>query len=227
MNNSNEYRIATSAAVICSAILAVVFTAMPVLGLYNSSDNSGVASCPGVCISIQDMKSDPILEHLDVPEFLCTPEAVSEPLEAPVSAVNSSVEYYDVPLDNAVQDHIFALCEGSEIDPSIVVAMISVESTYKADAIGDRGRAFGLMQIQPRWHKERIEQLGVTDLLDPYQNITVGFNFLHELYVHYESIDTAMAVYNGGPKAADDEDNTYVAKVKKALEGLRRGEHAR
>ena len=78
--------------------------------------------------------------------------------------------------------------------------MIKRESSYRADAIGDNGKSFGLMQIQKRWHLERIKELGVTDLLDPKQNITVGVNILAELIDKCDGDDVywVLMAYNGG-----------------------------
>lgn len=111
---------------------------------------------------------------------------------------NPGVLYFDVPLEEKLQDHIFALCDESGIDPAIVVAIIDRESKFTADAIGDRGRSYGLMQIQPRWHEARMEKLGVTDLLDPYQNVTVGIDILGELVDSGRSIEESLMIYNGG-----------------------------
>ena len=111
--------------------------------------------------------------------------------------------YFDVPLDHELQDHIFALCEEKCIDPAIIIAMIDKESKFDIDIIGDKGKSYGLMQIQPRWHKERMEELGVTDLLDPYQNVTVGIDILAELLESGKSLEWALMAYNGGHSYAN------------------------
>ena len=46
--------------------------------------------------------------------------------------------------------------------------------------MGDVHESFGLMQIQPKWHEDRMRRLGVTDLLDPEQNVRVGADLLSE-----------------------------------------------
>lgn len=112
-------------------------------------------------------------------------------------------KYYDVPLDNELQDFIFAECETDDIDPAIILAMIERESRYTADAAGDSGRSLGLMQIQPRWHADRMARLGVTDLLDPYQNVLVGIDLMKELMGHDKGIEWALMAYNGGPGYAN------------------------
>lgn len=221
MKDYETERLIVAAVIIWLAIIAVVFTIVwGIDELCEMNEEPVLISYPGVRTSPQDTSVVPISDQLDIPDFLIEPEPISEPLEAPVSVAAPLVEYYDVPLDEGLQDHIFALCDASGIDPVIIFAMIRVESMFKPDVIGDGGNAFGLMQIQPRWHQERMDDLGVTDLLDPYQNISVGFDFLLELYEHYDSIDIALAVYNGGPRAADDKNNRYVAKVRDNLERL-------
>lgn len=110
-----------------------------------------------------------------------------------------SVRYFDVPLSEDLQNHIFKLCESYNVDPAMVIAMIERESNYRASAIGDSGRSFGLMQIQPRWNKERMDKLGCTDLLNPYQNVAVGIDLIAELYETGNSTAWVLMAYNGGP----------------------------
>ena len=107
--------------------------------------------------------------------------------------------YFDVPLSEDLQNHIFQLCEEKGIDPAIIVAMCFRESTYNANKIGDDGQSFGLMQVQPRHHYERMLKLGCTDLLDPFQNVTVGVDYLCELLNRYDGdIAKALVGYNSG-----------------------------
>ncbi len=107
--------------------------------------------------------------------------------------------YFDVPLSEDLQNYIFYLCEDNGIDPAIIVAMCFRESTYNANKIGDDGQAFGLMQIHPRWHYERMVSLNCTDLLDPYQNVTVGIDYLCELLNRYDGdMAKALVAYNQG-----------------------------
>ena len=105
----------------------------------------------------------------------------------------------EIPLDAEIQHHVVTMCAERGIDPAIVFAQIWRESTYRADTIGDRGNSYGLMQVQPRWHRERMEKLGVTDLLDPIQNTTVGIDYLDELLDIYRGdIGKALVAYNQG-----------------------------
>ena len=109
---------------------------------------------------------------------------------------------YDVPLDENLQLFIVRECERLHIDAAIIMAMIERESNFKADAIGDNGHSHGLMQIQERFHLERMERLGCDDLLDPYQNVLVGIDYLAEQLERYEDIEKALIAYNAGPTGA-------------------------
>ena len=108
-----------------------------------------------------------------------------------------AISFYPVPLDHDLQAHIIRTCHAYEIDPALVMAVIQKESTFDAAAIGDSGNSAGLMQVQERWHRERMERLGVSDLLDPYQNTLVGIDYLAELLDKY-SVAEALTAYNSG-----------------------------
>lgn len=141
-----------------------------------------------------------IREHEEEP----VQDAPSEPVEAPEPEIVPEVVYFDVPLDEALQEHIFTTCEEYGIEPELIIGMIYKESTYNADVIGDGGNSFGLMQIQPKWHKDRMSRLGCEDLLDPYQNVTVGVDLISELLDQRGSVEWALMAYNGGPSYAND-----------------------
>lgn len=135
---------------------------------------------------------------------MCIPEL--EPVAAAVEIEEAEPErqYFDVPLDEDLQDYIFEVCETYSIDPAVIVSMIERESTFRNDVKGDGGESYGLMQIKAKWHKERMERLGVTDLLDPRQNVLVGTDFLHELLGQGKGMVWALMAYNGGPSYAND-----------------------
>ena len=110
---------------------------------------------------------------------------------------------YDVPLDADLQNHIITLCDRENIDPALVMAVIGVESNYNAEAIGDNGRSYGLMQVQTEWHQARIERLKSPDMLNSYDNVTVGIDILAEKISEDKGIEWALMAYNGGNSHAD------------------------
>lgn len=146
-----------------------------------------------------------------------TPDYIYDDIITKISPCNPVITW-DIPLTTELQVHILNTCEEYDLDPRIVVAIIQVESNYNPNVIGDEGRSYGLMQIQPQWHKNRMEKLGCTDLLDPYQNITVGANILKEMMNKYDTTEEALTAYNAGCAGAY---NLYFSK------GIKANEYAR
>jgi soluble lytic murein transglycosylase-like protein len=108
------------------------------------------------------------------------------------------VELYDVPLDEELQLYIIELCEEHHIAPAFVFAVIEQESGFNADAIGDDGKSMGLMQIYQKYHQDRMEKLGCGDLMNPYQNVAVGIDYLYELFQMNPDVYWVLMAYNGG-----------------------------
>lgn len=122
-----------------------------------------------------------------------------EPIEKPTIATEPPVVLYDVPLNEDLQIHIIETAEVYGIDPAIIMAIIRVESNFNPDNVGDGGHSHGLMQIQPYWHSKRMERLGCPDLYNPYQNVTVGTDYLAEMLRWYNgNIEKALVAYNQG-----------------------------
>lgn len=112
---------------------------------------------------------------------------------------------YPVPLEDDLQVHIIRECREKQIDPAVVFAMIEVESRYDAAAMGDYGNAYGLMQVQLRYHKERMARLGATDLLDPFQNVTVGIDYLAECIENNGGdVEMGLVAFNAGQYGANN-----------------------
>ena len=102
----------------------------------------------------------------------------------------------DVPLESDTQALLHAACEEAGITYELALAVIRQETEFR-NVIGDNGDSIGYMQIQPRWHKDRMERLGVTDLTDPYSNFRVGCDFLAELLSKY-TLEESLTAYNSG-----------------------------
>ena len=127
------------------------------------------------------------------------PTRVSIEATQPATETITRITLYDVPLDIDLQLHIIQVAESYGIDPAILFAMAYRESSYNPSVVGDGGASFGLLQIQPRWHKDRMARLGCTDLLDPYQNVIVGADYLAEQLKRYGGdMGKALVAYNAG-----------------------------
>jgi soluble lytic murein transglycosylase-like protein len=79
--------------------------------------------------------------------------------------------------------------------PNVDEAVMQAESAFNAMAVSPVG-ALGLMQLMPAVAKE----LGVTDPLDPRQNIMGGSEHLKKMLTSTRgNVPLALASYNAGP----------------------------
>lgn len=134
-------------------------------------------------------------------------ETVSEP----------QVVFYNVPLSEELQLHIFKVCEEYNIAPALVMAFIERESDFNEKALSPYGDK-GLMQVNPKWHSDRMERLGCTDLFNPFENITVGIDYLAELKDKNDDLYWVLMSYNMGESKAtqflnNDEVTVYAFKI--------------
>lgn len=97
----------------------------------------------------------------------------------------------------SIKEYIKIECAKRNLDYRIIYSIIEQESKWNENAVGDSGDSLGLMQIQSRWHKNRMDNLGVSDLLDPYQNVLVGIDIVDELVSKY-GLYGGLAAYNTG-----------------------------
>ena len=109
----------------------------------------------------------------------------------------------DIPLDAEVQRQLWQACEETGITYELALAVIWKETNFR-NITGDGGESFGYMQVQPRWHSDRMDRYGVTDLMDPYGNFLVGCDYLAELAAKDRGIEWMLHAYNGGPAYAND-----------------------
>ena len=109
--------------------------------------------------------------------------------------VKSNVQIEVEGISNEIIDDI---ATRSGVDPNIVKAIIKEESGGNPNAVGDGGESIGLMQIQPRWHRAKMEELGIVSLYDPQENVILGCCVLSDLYDKYGNYEDALSVYNSG-----------------------------
>jgi soluble lytic murein transglycosylase-like protein len=92
---------------------------------------------------------------------------------------------------------IQAAGRAADVDPALIHAVIRAESGYNASARSSKG-AVGLMQLMP----ETARRYGVTDRLDPAQNIGGGTRYLRDLLRLFNNdLRLALAAYNAGEGA--------------------------
>jgi soluble lytic murein transglycosylase-like protein len=116
-----------------------------------------------------------------------TPNPGQGRLHAPEASVqNPQIGKIDTLADQIASQH--------RVDPSLVHAVIQVESDYDPKAVSSKG-AMGLMQLIP----ETAARLGVGNPFDPRQNIEGGVTYLkYLLKLFHGSVPLALAAYNAG-----------------------------
>lgn len=153
---------------------------------------------------------------------------VQEPIESlPISEFQAFTPLESVPLDAALQEYIYGVCEDYGVDFELVLAMIGQESEYNHCELGDDGESYGLMQVMKSQHEDRMERLKVTDLYDPYENVLVGIDYMAECLNKYPKVASALTVYNAGERGANKyyfsqgiDGNDYANKVMERWEKL-------
>ncbi len=132
----------------------------------------------------------------------------------------------------AVQDVIEQAAAEREIDPSLINAIIWVESRFDANAQSPAG-ARGLMQLMPSTAAYLAKRMGESRARanDPEFNIRAGSLYLAEMISKFGDETQAVAAYHAGPGnvakwvAAKREfpewSNEYVTKVLAARERFR------
>lgn len=111
---------------------------------------------------------------------------------------------------------------GTNVSPALVLAVIAVESSGKADAVSSAG-ATGLMQLMP----DTAARFGVTDSLVADDNIAGGVKYLDWLMQEFDNDPIlVLAGYNAGEGSVRNHDGVppysetrdYVPKVLAAFQ---------
>jgi soluble lytic murein transglycosylase-like protein len=133
--------------------------------------------------------------------------------------LKSRVDWHNTPLQlDAFNSVINSAARKYRVDPALVRAVIHAESAFKPAARSKKG-ALGLMQLMP----ETARDMGVTNALEPEQNILGGVRYLAWLLdLNGGNTLLATAAYNAGPGAVErydgippfEETETYVKRVR-------------
>lgn len=107
----------------------------------------------------------------------------------------------DIPIDDGLQEFIYCLSYGYNIDYAFVLALIDQESEFDINSISET-EDYGLFQINKANHETLMEKLGMDDIGEPYQNARAGLFMLRKLFEKYEDPSKVLMAYNMGETGA-------------------------
>lgn len=105
---------------------------------------------------------------------------------------------------NDLQTFTTTIGDKYDIDPYILQAMAETESSLYIYAENKNTGCKGLMQVSEKWHSNRMKELGVSSLFDPYGNILVATDYLSDLKDINSDYIYMLMRYNMATKTADD-----------------------
>ena len=124
------------------------------------------------------------------PQFMA---AGGETLPVEIRRVIFPMAYWDLIQKYAV---------GRGLDPHLMAALITQESTFQAD-VKSAANAWGLMQILPSTGRTYAAKVGVrpwrvSKLTNPDVNIRIGMAYFADLVKRYDGVMGALVAYNAG-----------------------------
>ena len=134
---------------------------------------------------------------------------VSSILSTPV---DGGFRQYNIALPVECQQYAYNLCARYGVDYEMFLALMYVESRFNASA----GTTYiGLCQVWIAHLPNLSSALGISDLYDPYDNMTAGIYLLSNRLSAYSDPVTALNAYNGSIY-----NNSYGANIMSVRERL-------
>ena len=112
---------------------------------------------------------------------------------------------------SALVAHAFEIGEKSKLDPTLILAIMAIESGFNPFAQSPVG-AQGLMQVMTGIHHDKYAHVGGRmAAFDPVTNLRVGVKVLQECISRAGSIEGGLKFYVGAANL--DDDGGYASKV--------------
>jgi len=167
-----------------------LFFFLPTKGFTTSEpDNSRIS----VLLPIVVLNQKPSIPTLDVTveEHAFIAKATSYMQSINVALSDKEARSYAIYIENAASEH--------DIDKRLLLALIRVESRFKADAVSSSG-AKGLAQIVPKYHMAKIvaeSSKYTANIFHPGLNVSIGAQVLREYIDSSKNLTNALLKYNG------------------------------
>lgn len=157
-------------------LIAVLITALPGQREKPVEDKPPTAPAP-----LAEMEYEPLLEEPDDEAFVPC----------------------DLPLCIRLQEYTASECAAAvpPVPFEMALAVMEHESGFDPGAVSPTDD-YGLMQVNAINRERMADELEVTDLLDPEQNIRAGVYILSEAIEAAPDLEGALMVYNHGPTGA-------------------------
>jgi soluble lytic murein transglycosylase-like protein len=111
----------------------------------------------------------------------------------------------------AMVSEAWALGARSQLPPSLILAIMAVQSRFNPFASGNPGQV-GLMQIEMQAHTDSLAQFGGNlSAFDPLTNLRVGVRHLQGLIQQTDTLEDALALY--GLSSGFNDEGQFVDRV--------------
>lgn len=124
--------------------------------------------------------------------------------------LNESKHNVNETMARTIVRNIMIQSKRTKLDPFLLLSLIKNESGFRKNVRSSQG-ALGLMQVIPKWHKDKISGRSITAI---DVNIEVGSTILRDCIDSRKNIDLALRCYSGGAR-------NYTRKLNKTYNEIR------